>query len=1339
MIITPALKKALTGLLAALSLAASGSAWAVACNSVAAVNNWSVVATWSCGHVPVAGDDVTITAGGTTTLDVNSNSLSSLTVNGALTVGGNLNVNFAASPMTINNTGTVTIGNSAVARAMIVTGDLHVFGTFIVGATAATHTLSVAAGFNNTGTVNFAPAANRVCNVTFNKNGSMNVSGAGSYTFNLITLNMGASNANVLDMLASYTAPAGFLTITNGTYKHDSPSNITPWITTAGATIPATGGFWLNSAATVTTSGANVTINGGYLRISSGTMNIGNTDTTLLVLGDFATTLFQMDAGALTVTGGINGAAAGAGTFAMSGGTINLQTIDAGAVYTLLLGSASVLKWSGGTIIAQNGNNATDDVDIRSATQNVTGGTLQFGGTDTSTNPWSLINGAGGSISVWNLVIASVTNKGSGLWVSSTVNVLNNVTVNAQNILDDQSRGSFALNVGGGNAGGVWTNNGTFVQGTSTVTFSGTGPASTIAGGTVTIFYNLSLNNANGLTLATGANVSNLATLTNGKITTGANTLFISNGSAIAGAGAGRFVFGNLKKQYAGGGLNFNNFEVGSGVNYAPVKIVLGSVTAAGTLTVTSNTGDHVLIGTSTIDPAKSVNRTWTLITGTVVFAANANNSIAFTFVNPGDMDAGANTANFFVDQYASGAWTPSITPSSRAATATTIQPVSYTQATISGDYQIGEVLAITPPPSSFNAFESSTAAGAVSGKIFTKLAGTAFSLDLVAVLSGVQQVAFTNTVNVSLINVAGAALGANNCPAAPSVIQGPFVANIVAGRSTVAFAAVGAAYRDVRVMINYAPASLTACSADDFSIRPTGFTLTTTTATNSTSAGAPTIKAGTVSLPPQPGTTFDLSAASIAGYDGVPVMDNTKLTGSPTAGTLGGVFSAPPLVAGVPTGTATGNTFVYSEVGNFGLATNGVYDQTFAGVDAATGDCTLDYSNVLVGGKYGCYFGSAPVPAGGGANGFGRFIPDHFDAVGNAPMLVPACVAGNFSYVGQAFIYGTQPVLTVTARNAAGATTTNYAGAYMALSNASLKQGAYVNQSGRYTRFDALGGGNTPVLDTVSGMPTTTTDPAISFPAALSASAGIGTLTFSSAGAPPNPGLIFTRNPTTPSANFAADVALALDVIDGDGVKYANPALPVPADPALYSFGSTVVAGGGISFAPAAGNNMYYGRLRINNANGSELLPLNVSLQTQYFTATSGFVTNTSDQCTTLVVANIGRGNFTGGLTAAVATPSFAGGAFSSGVKTLTLSAPGANKTGTLDLVVNVEAPAAAPVKCLIMGGLTATTGANLTFLRDVQSCSLPMPSFNQDPTAHVTFGVYNLNNKSIYTRENY
>jgi G8 domain len=51
--------------------------------------NWNTAGTWSPVGVPANGDDVTVVTGHTVTVDVNTASLASLTVNGTLTVGNN--------------------------------------------------------------------------------------------------------------------------------------------------------------------------------------------------------------------------------------------------------------------------------------------------------------------------------------------------------------------------------------------------------------------------------------------------------------------------------------------------------------------------------------------------------------------------------------------------------------------------------------------------------------------------------------------------------------------------------------------------------------------------------------------------------------------------------------------------------------------------------------------------------------------------------------------------------------------------------------------------------------------------------------------------------------------------------------------------------------------------------------------------------------------------------------------------------------------------------------------------------------------------------------------------
>ncbi|HEX9730119.1 MAG TPA: hypothetical protein VGA37_16605, partial [Gemmatimonadales bacterium] len=111
------------------------------------------------------------------------------------------------------------------------------------------------------------------------------------------------------------------------------------------------------------------------------------------------------------------------------------------------------------------------------------------------------------------------------------------------------------------------------------------------------------------------------------------------------------------------------------------------------------------------------------------------------------------------------------------------------------------------PPPGSFNAFETSTAAGAITGVIRTRISGVAFSLDVVAISSGTQYSSFTDQVIVELLgnNTLGVSLDGNNCPTTFTLVQtvspNP---TINAGRSTVSFAAVADSWRDARVRVRW-------------------------------------------------------------------------------------------------------------------------------------------------------------------------------------------------------------------------------------------------------------------------------------------------------------------------------------------------------------------------------------------------------------------------------------------------------------------------------------------------------------------------------------------------------
>lgn len=603
--------------------------------------------------------------------------------------------------------------------------------------------------------------------------------------------------------------------------------------------------------------------------------------------------------------------------------------------------------------------------------------------------------------------------------------------------------------------------------------------------------------------------------------------------------------------------------------------------------------------------------------------------------------------------------------------------------------------------PGSFNAFESSTSPRSTTGRLFTKLAGVGFGVDIVVIGPRGQLNSFNDRVVVDLVaNTMGGALDANNCPLVFSSIQ-TLTQNptIKGGRSTVNFLAMNTAYRDVRVRVRFpvnAP-TVTSCSADNFSIRPLGLTVSSTNATQAGKLGTPVIKTG---------ANFNLIATAITGYDGTPSIDNAKIIGTPTAGFIGGNFN--PAVNGVASGTG----FFYSEVGNFGLHRNAIFDAGFTAVDQPN-DCTMDFSNVMDGvGRYGCAFGSSAIPQVTGSSGFGRFIPDNFAVSFNAPQFTTACSVGTFTYVGRPFNYATEPIITVTARNGTNngltnATTRNYAGDYMKLANNHLTP---TTQAERYLRFDALGSDTTPVLDTF-GLPATTADPVIG-----SFADGVGTLTFSSG----TMGLAFSRGSAVPSKPFSADIALAINVVDSDGVVFSN-------NPA--SFGAAT-AGNGIAFSN--GNNIRFGRLRLHNALGSELLALQVPMTAEYWNGLS-FVTNTLDNCTQIGIGNIGLANFTGNLSPGDTTVT-TGAAFVTGVGKLTLSAPGNGNTGSVDLVANLGASATI-MPCISLSSNPITTGANHSYLRSRWCGS----GYDKDPVARVTFGVYKGASEMIYIREQY
>lgn len=543
-------------------------------------------------------------------------------------------------------------------------------------------------------------------------------------------------------------------------------------------------------------------------------------------------------------------------------------------------------------------------------------------------------------------------------------------------------------------------------------------------------------------------------------------------------------------------------------------------------------------------------------------------------------------------------------------------------------------------PPANFNCVEVGGNAG--SGHLYTKLVGGNFNFDIVALKAdGSVETSYardTNkTVTVQLVDGAGGSA----CAGRTALVAWPSqtFSSGNAGRVTASAASLSNAHPNLRCRVS--DGSVTGCSTDNFAVRPSGLTVTSSAnadAAGSNATATPTVKAG---------TSFTLTATALAGYNGTPTLDVSKLqahSGATRSGGLAGGFAT----ANAGSGVATGN-FTYDEVGYFRFAANGVIDATFSAVDAANGDCTADYSNTLVGGKFGCYFGNTAA-----STYFGRFIPDHFSISPGA--LTQGC--GNFTYYGQDFVTN----FTLFAQNSSNTTTQNYAGGYARLGLANWSNFAFATSGASGATLVA--GGTAPSGSWNSGV------------ASMSASHN-ASRTLS--GTPPPP----------------ADLTVTVQPVDSDGVTIAASVVSNTAAPHLF------------------------GRLRLSNAVGSELLPLPVPLTAQFWNG-QGYVSNNTDNCTTISAptftffSQTADNQLAGGETTASFNATLV-----AGNGNLRFSAPGVGNFGFMDLSV------AAP--------------AWLKFNRDGVDQGGDGNLLDDDPRARATFGKRRGSDKVIIRREIY
>ncbi len=521
-------------------------------------------------------------------------------------------------------------------------------------------------------------------------------------------------------------------------------------------------------------------------------------------------------------------------------------------------------------------------------------------------------------------------------------------------------------------------------------------------------------------------------------------------------------------------------------------------------------------------------------------------------------------------------------------------------------------------PPQALNAVDAG--AHPVSGAITTKTSGLGFTLDVFALNAARTAVdtGFNGDVLVDLLanTVTGVRLDANNCPVSGTALTVGTV-TLTAGRGSATAPAQADVWRDVRVRLRYpasGPHTLTACSADDFAIKPATLAASASDADWDSPGTARTLDAATATATPvhKAGAPFTLrlTARNAGGspssqYDGSPTAQVAcRLPATCTPGTLNpGAFTA-------SGGTLTSHTAVYSEVGAMDVT---FIDSSFAAVDAddTPADCA------------GYHLCASAITV-------GRFVPDHFDVTANTPAFAPGC--GSFTYLGQPFGWRTPLRLTVTAKNRDDQPTLNYNGSLWKINPAAL-----TGQT-----WSALAG----TVEAVGGLPP---------PAVTELGGGQGRIDVAI-----GMGLRFSR--TARAAPFDASLNFSLHVADAEGVTPT-------VNPYTHS---------GIGFddgnpATSQDARMRFGRLRLQNAHGSEFLALPVPMTSQYWNG-QGFVTNGGDHCTSLPAPTLiffpqtANNQLASGETSASQNTPFV-----AGNGDLRLSAPGAGNYGYADVGANV------------------------------------------------------------------
>ncbi len=567
------------------------------------------------------------------------------------------------------------------------------------------------------GSMHQANAATRTATVTGNWSATATWGGAAvPVAGDIILINSGitvtvdVTTAAVASITINAAAAANGITINSGITLNVSGVITINSPTASVSSILAVGAGTLN-AASISIAGSATTGKNSIVSVSTGTINVtGNI--TFTGTASQAQLIFS-STGILTI-GGTLGTG---GTFTPSTGTVNYnylgaQSINGYTYYNLTLSGNGDKTLAAATTITNNLyiSSGTRLIDNQfQITGNATGtltvengatlflGQIAFNGTISTVFPTNyttaninLLTGSTVQYNSWvTQTISTVPNyykvecqyPGTKTVAAGTLTIkddfetasnldlsTNNPTINLAgdfNLLAvaasvTMTSGVFSIK---GNFSNTLTSGGSITTNSGTVVFNGS-TAQTISGTGIvaTPFYNLTINNAAGVTNSiigtnTSISVANVLTMTSGNLTTSSsNLLNVTNSTtnAIASGSATSYINGPVNwtlKTSMGTGSTYY-FPVGKGVNYLPFSLV-NPITGTGIITATveafngncAGSPNFIIPKTTATIGGLSTTEYWSLVTSGN-FTGSSISLTRSTAISPLDAIAGSTALN---------------------------------------------------------------------------------------------------------------------------------------------------------------------------------------------------------------------------------------------------------------------------------------------------------------------------------------------------------------------------------------------------------------------------------------------------------------------------------------------------------------------------------------------------------------------------------------------------------------------------------------------------------------------------------------------------------------------